>query len=157
MNSKCPDCGAEVSPEMTCQDRFNLCLALEFEQPAFGEVHHLTVVCYMLQHNRYSGQGWAEAVRLLAGFVEGRLMPSEVVRRAKSAPDHRDRTGSITQGEKKPHFRDVEWTRTIADIRLGNADTYCEDVRFWATSVLRDIRAQESVMMKGRIAVTRTG
>ncbi len=52
MTNKCPECGAELPPGERCEERFNLCLALEYENPAaYGRVHHLTVACYMLQHN----------------------------------------------------------------------------------------------------------
>ena len=53
MSLECVWCGARyATPGETCEDRFNLALAREFEDPAFGMVHHLTVPAYMLQHNR---------------------------------------------------------------------------------------------------------
>ncbi len=46
-------------------------MALEYENPiAWGAVHHLTVTCYMLQHNAYSGDVWLEARKMLAQFIQ---------------------------------------------------------------------------------------
>jgi hypothetical protein len=45
-------------------------MALEYENPsAYGAVHHLTVACYMLQHNAYSRDVWLEARKMLAQFI----------------------------------------------------------------------------------------
>ncbi|MCB0192999.1 MAG: hypothetical protein KDJ65_13730 [Anaerolineae bacterium] len=65
MSQKCLHCGANIQPNESCRDRFDLCLALEFENPiAFGAVHHLTVACYMLQHNAYARDVWLEATKI---------------------------------------------------------------------------------------------
>jgi hypothetical protein len=77
----CPLCHASLPPNQTCQDLFHQCLALEFEHPsAFGAVHHLTVLCYSLQHNLYSPQGWLEGRRLLARFVLEGASPAKLRR-----------------------------------------------------------------------------
>ena len=46
----CEQCGANLAPAETCQDRFNQGQLLEVEQPARYAVHHLSVPSYMLQH-----------------------------------------------------------------------------------------------------------
>ena len=93
MTGPCPLCHAEYPSGETCQERFERCLALEFENPGtYGAVHHLTVACYMLQHNRYSREGWLQARALLAEFVKqgtGRIrFAGSIARRsiASSAP-----------------------------------------------------------------------
>lgn len=35
---------------------FNACLAREYSDPGYGQVHLLTVACYMIQHGRYSDE-----------------------------------------------------------------------------------------------------
>lgn len=44
----CPECGG---PEMACEARYHECLALEFGDPSYGAVHHLTMATLMLQHS----------------------------------------------------------------------------------------------------------
>ncbi len=137
--SKCPKCGAEYSAGDDCQNRFNQCLALEYENPtAYGAVHHLTVLCYMLQHDAYSHQVWLESREMLREFLERGTSPSEVRKRNRSRVDSGKRKWSITQGPKFSRFAEIKWTRTIADVRLVDADSYCADVKQWAASILHD-------------------
>ncbi len=48
---RCPVCGAVHPDGATCEDVFNALLALAFSDPVAGAAHHLTVMCYMLQHD----------------------------------------------------------------------------------------------------------
>ncbi len=140
--SKCPECGAEYPARDNCQNRFNQCLALEYENPtAYGAVHHLTVLCYMLQHNEYSHQVWLESREMLREFLEQGTTPSEMRRRNRKRVDSRNRKWSITQGPKFSRFADVKWTRTIADVRLDNAEDYSDDIKQWAATILHDTEA----------------
>lgn len=69
--SACPECGAAWVGQKMCQDDFHQMLFWEAENPAYGEVHHLMVLCYHLQHpSLYSPEGLTEARKLLAEFVE---------------------------------------------------------------------------------------
>ncbi len=137
--SKCPQCGAEYSADDNCQNRFNQCLALEYEHPtAFGAVHHLTVLCYMLQHNEYAHQVWLDSREMLREFIEQGTSPADMRKRNRSRVDSGNRKWSITRGPKFARFASITWTRTIADVRFDNAEDYCADVTLWAESVLRD-------------------
>jgi hypothetical protein len=49
----CPECGATYNTDETCEDRFNASQAQELADPAYYAVHHVSVPCFMLQHNRY--------------------------------------------------------------------------------------------------------
>jgi len=61
--ANCPECGAT---DVACEIRFNEFLILEFTDPGFGEVHHLTVATYMLQHSsKLTRQGWLQMRDLL--------------------------------------------------------------------------------------------
>ena len=112
---------------------------MEFENPAtFGAVHHLTVACYMLQHNGYSREGWLEVRKMVAQFVEEGVKPAEVRKRNQSRFDSRQREWSITKGPKLAEFDTITWSRTIADVRLDDPQSYCADVECWAESVLAD-------------------
>jgi hypothetical protein len=139
MTPNCPQCGAATLPGETCHGRFGLCLALEYQNPAaFGAVHHLMVLCYMLQHNAYSREAWLEARNMLAQFVQEGVTPAEIRRQNRARLDSGRRAGSITKEAKLTEVNAIQWTRTIADVRLDNPDSYCADVVQWATAVLTD-------------------
>ncbi len=149
----CPLCHASLPSKQTCQDLFHQCLALEFEHPStFGAVHHLTVLCYYLQHNLYSHQGWLEGRRLLARFVQEGASPAEVRKQEGPRLQSGKRSWRVTGGEKKPGGEDLpgeklpgveslSWSRTIASLRLDDPQIYCAGVRLWAESVLLDSQA----------------
>lgn len=138
MVEHCPLCGAPSVNGTTCRERFDLALAKEIEDPAYGAVHHLTVPAYMLQHNGYSHDGWLYSRTLLDEFLNGGLSPADARRREQSALDSGNRTWSVTRGPKFARFDQILWTRTIADVRFDGADHYCADVRAWAAAVLAD-------------------
>lgn len=134
----CPPCGAVFPSGETCQDYFNAGQIKEVENPdSYYAVHHLSVPCYMLQHNIYSREGWLAVRTLLAEFVAG-LTPAEVRRRNRHNWDNGQRNWSITKGPKLAGVEQLIWSRTVADVRLDTAEHYCADVRQWAASVLAD-------------------
>lgn len=137
MAHSCPQCGASYPTAETCEDRFNTSQLTELERPAYYAVHHLSVPCYMLQHDAYSRRGWLEVYALLADFVAG-LTPGEARRRMRVGVSGTNRAWSFTRGEKLAGVAGIPWTRTIADVRLDTAEQYRADVRAWAASILAD-------------------
>ncbi|MGZ3673268.1 MAG: DUF5946 family protein [Ktedonobacterales bacterium] len=133
----CPQCGAKYSTDETCEDRFNLGQAREMTDPASFAVHHLSVPCFMLQHNRYSHDGWIQVRQMLTRFLAG-LTPDEARRDRRKAVDSGNRTYSFTKGPKLAGVESIAWTYTIADVRLDTAEHYCADVWAWAAQVVRD-------------------
>jgi hypothetical protein len=139
MATKCPQCGATLASDETCRDRFNITQIKEVENPtSYYGVHHLSVPCYMLQHNAYSRQGWLAARQLLHRFVYEGLTPEEARRQNRRTMDSGQRPWSFTKGPKLTEVDDIVWTRTIADVRSDTAEHYCADVRDWAIAVLTD-------------------
>ncbi len=137
MSCHCPQCGASYDTDETCEDRFNAGQALELADPASYAVHHLSVPCFWLQHNRYSREGWIRARELLARFLAG-LTPEEARRQSRGTVDSGNRNFSFTRGPKLAGVEAITWTRTVADVRLDTAAHYCADVREWAASIVRD-------------------
>ena len=138
----CPQCGAELPPGETCRDRFDLCLAKEFEHPAtYGAVHYFTVVCYMLQHNAYSREAWLDTRAGLAQVLRQGLTPADLRRQNRQKLDSGRRKWKVTRGEKLAAVDSIAWTRTIADVRLDNHEVYCADVKLWASNLLADTEA----------------
>src|SRR5687768_18585806 len=92
----CPECGAPQVGGKTCQDDFHQMLYWESEDPTLGEVHHLMVLCYHLQHpGLYSPEGLTAAKNLLVSFLEEGLSTEEVRRRNRSRLDSGKRTFKI--------------------------------------------------------------
>src|SRR4030065_2973355 len=102
MSFTCSQCGAIYTTAETCKNRFNTSQLIESEQPAYYTVHHLSVPCYMLQHNLYSLQGWMVAKELLDQFINHGLTPQTARKQHRDRSDNANRKWSITRDEKLP-------------------------------------------------------
>ncbi len=139
MEQICPLCGADISAGERCRERFERCLALEYEHPtAFGAVHHLLVSCFMLQHNEYSREIWLEARRMLDRFINEGVSPTEVRAENRDRYNSNNRAWRVTRGPKLAEFGQITWSFTILDVCLDDVAVYCTDVRRWAVCVLKD-------------------
>ena len=139
----CPECGAPWPDDQTCRDYFHQLLFWENEDPARGEVHHLMVLCYHLQHpSLYSAEGLTHARGLLVDFVERGLSPAEVRanNREHVASGRRDWSVTARPGNHGAYERPVVWTMTIADVVAGGAERYFESVQAWANTVSDSLR-----------------
>jgi len=135
----CPECGAA---DNACEARFQECLALEFSDAGYGAVHHLTVVAYMLQHSsKLTREGWLHERELLREFLVENKLPALIRRQNKDLVDSGKRTFKIKSTDGKPIINKATWKKTILDIRMENAEDYCEDVIAWARSVLEEAEA----------------
>jgi hypothetical protein len=115
----------------------------EAETPAYGEVHHLMVLCYHLQHpSLYSPEGLREGLRLLAAFLDEGLTPQQVRRDNRARVDSSRRKWKIkgTAAAHGAYDPPIEWTMTAADVVTGGAANYCENVWRWARSVQEAIK-----------------
>jgi hypothetical protein len=110
----------------------------EAENPGYGEVHHLMVLCYHLQHpSLYSPRGLSAARRLLVEFLEQGETPDEVRKRNRASVDSGKRKWKIkgTAASHGSYDLSVQWTMTAADVTAGGATNYCDNVRRWAQSI----------------------
>lgn len=140
----CLECGAFVPEGNTCQDYFSQMLAWENERPENGQVHHLTVLCYYMQHpSLYSPDGLREAKQLLVEFVEKGVSPQEMRRRNRDRVDSGERKWKIkaTAESKGAYLHPIQWKMTAEDVVANGIDAYCDSVRAWARSMLDIIRA----------------
>lgn len=130
----CPECGA-----VDCQSRFDEFLVLEFTDPGYGSVHHLTVTAYMLQHSsKLTREGWLHERHLLKEFLVENKPPAFIRKQNKDLVDSGKRTFKIKSTDGKPVIDKTSWTKTINNVRTENADVYCEDVNAWARAVLEE-------------------
>ena len=98
MSFSCPQCGAIYPQDETCLDRFNLSQSMELDDPAYYAVHHLSVPCYMLQHNAYSREGWLEVRTLLSKFVHEGWTPDMARRQIQVKMDSGSAAGASPGG-----------------------------------------------------------
>ena len=141
----CPECSATWSDEGTCQEYFHQMLFWEAESPRLGEVHHLMVLSYYLQHpSLYSPDGLAEGRRLLVEFVERGATPAEVRRHNRGRLDSSQRKWKIkaTPDSHGAYPRPVKWTMTAADVVAGGPEKYRDNVRGWAQTIHAALKAQ---------------
>ena len=139
----CPQCGAPWKPDLTCQDHFHQMLFWEAEEAALGKVHHLMVLSYSLQHpSLYSSQGLENAIGLLVDFLEKGMEPDQVRFEMRAVVDAGKRSWTITarSASQGTYPNPVHWPMTVADIVAGGPETYCQNVRTWAHSILKTLK-----------------
>lgn len=139
----CDQCGVALADGRTCQDDFHQLLFWEGENPEFWQVHHLTVLCFHLQHpNLYSEEGLAGAKKLLVDFVEMGVSTDEIRKRDRQKLDSGSRDWNIKgdASSRGRYLHPVTWTITARDIVRGGKQHYVENVRKWAGSVVKSIR-----------------
>jgi hypothetical protein len=135
----CLDCGA---PDNTCETRFQEFLIKEFEEAGYGAVHHLTVATYMLQHSsKLTSEGCFPLREVLREFLVENKPPAFIRKRNKDLVDSGKRKFKIKSKDGLPVIKKNTWTKTILDIRIENAEVYCEDVTMWARAVLDEAEA----------------
>lgn len=133
----CPECGA---PDFLCKTRFDEFLVLEFTDPGYGAVHHLTVTTYMVQHSsNMTREGWLYERELLREFLVEKKPPAFIRKQNKDLVDSGKRTFKIKSKDGKPIIDKTTWTKSILDVRTEDAQVYCADVTAWARSVLEDV------------------
>jgi hypothetical protein len=139
----CPECGAAYRDGKTCADHFHQMLAWEYaNEHGVWAVHHLTVLCYYLQHpSQQSSDGLRHSRVLLREFVEEGVSPADVRERSRDTLDSGSRQWKFT-GAPGSYDRSVKWTMTIDRVAEGDLGGYCDRVRAWAVSVneaLKDV------------------
>jgi hypothetical protein len=135
----CPECGA---PDTLCQTRFDEFLVLEFTDPGYGAVHHLTVAAYMVQHSsKMTREGWQYEGNLLKEFLVEKKTPAMIRRQIRDTVDSGKRSFRFKSKTSLPVIDNHQWQKTILDVRSENAEVYCDDITAWASSVLEEAEA----------------
>src|SRR6266545_4637128 len=121
----CPECGA---PDKLCQTRFDEFLVLEFTDAGYGAVHNLTVATYMLQHSsKMTREGWLYERELLRQFLVQKKSPAMIRKQIKDTVDSGKRKFTFKSKDGVPVIDKSTWMKTILDVRVENANVYCED------------------------------
>ncbi|WP_181348151.1 DUF5946 family protein [Thalassobacillus sp. CUG 92003] len=135
----CTECGACLTKGKTCQSIYHEFLALELTDPGYGQVHFLTVACYMIQHNGYSDDALVWIESKLRTYLENNLTGPEI--RTLAAKDIEGRTWKIKRHENEQQLPKVSWSMTIADVEkeMHDTESYCELITEWGKRTLIDM------------------
>jgi hypothetical protein len=137
----CPECGATGR---LCQSRFEEFLVLEFTDPGYGAVHHLTVATYMLQHSsKMTREGWLHERELLREFLVENRSPAFIQKQNRDLVDSGKRTFRFKSRDGLPVIKKTAWGKTILDVRSENPEVYCADITAWAMSALEETQELE--------------
>lgn len=144
MSDHCPECGALWREDVTCADHFYQMLFWENEDSANWAVHHLTVLCYHLQHpSLYAADGLEHAKGLLIKFVDEGVDPRVLRVHMRDEVDSGKRKFKITATADShgAYAHPITWSLTAADVVAGGIEQYIANVNAWARSTLADIKA----------------
>ena len=139
----CPECGAVLSAGSTCHTIFEECLSLEYTNLAYGQVHLLTVACFMIQHGRYSDEALTGMQPLLRAALDEQLSAQHLRERAAKGMSDATRSWKVIRQPDAPPLPKVAWSVTIADVAQSMQDPqkYCEQVKQWARVTLQQMPA----------------
>ncbi len=142
MTNICSDCAAVLQNDASCQTIFDSFLVHEFTDPAYGEVHMLTVACFMIQHGRYSNEAlnWIEQ-KIRANLQEG-ITAEQIREPAEKETNQSKRTWKVTRRPGDSALPKIAWSMTIADVASNYQDarSYNDLVKQWARITLFEMK-----------------
>ena len=142
MANQCAECGASLSQDSSCQSIFESFLVLEFTDPGYGEVHLLTVACYMIQHGRYSDEALTWIEQKLHDYLEDGMPAWHIRQEAAKEADQVKRTWKVNRQPDARRLPKIAWSMTIAEVAASyqDAESYCELVKQWARATLDEMK-----------------
>ncbi|HEY0756861.1 MAG TPA: DUF5946 family protein [Ktedonobacteraceae bacterium] len=143
MSEHCAVCGGLLSQGSTCQAIFEEFLSLEYTDPAYAQVHFLTVACFMIQHERYSDEALSWIQSALRSYLEEQLDARQLRQRAAQSVDDATRTWKVTRQADAPPLPKIAWSMTISAVaqHTQNPEQYCEYITQWARATLQQMPA----------------
>ena len=115
--------------------KFDACLELEYSNPEYASMHHITVLAFMLQTGRYTPAYKEDALKMLKNFLSHpyKIPSKSTIKSYNLQLSRSKRKGNIFT---KSSTKILETKMTILDVRLNTPDHYCEDVIAWAKSII---------------------
>jgi hypothetical protein len=142
----CGECGAPLEAGQACRDRFDFLLGRESADPALAAAHHLTVLCYSVQHPVLfdaTAEGHAASRDLLREAVREHLPAAELRRRNRARLRQPDRPWLRNRGRAAAALPPApSWTMTVADVVDGLDDGYAGRVWRWGAAMVADMARQ---------------
>lgn len=143
MPQRCAECGALLPEGSTCQTIFETFMGLEFSDAEYGQVHFLTVGCFMIQHQRYSDEALSWVKTAMRSYLDEELTGDALRRRAARGMDKTTRTWRVPRQPGAPPPPAIRWDITIADVSQSAHDAalYRDHVTRWARRTLDQLAA----------------
>ena len=141
MSKHCVECGAPLSNGSTCQTIFEEFLSLEYTNAAYGQVHFLTVACFMIQHGRYSDEALTWIQSSLKAYLDKDLTAQQLRQHTARGVNNATRSWKVTRQADARPLPKVAWSMTIADVAqcIQDPETYCAQVKRWAHITLQQM------------------
>ena len=143
MPELCAECGAILSEGSACQTILDEILSLEYINPAYGQVHFLTVACFMIQHKRYSDEALTWVQEKLQIYLDRQLTGQQLRRLIANETGGGTRTWKILRQADAAPLPQIAWSMTIVDIAqsIQDSEVYCAQVKQWARTILQNIKS----------------
>lgn len=141
---RCLECGALLEAGKTCQEYVNQLITWDFQDfLGVGQVHHLTVLSYNLQHpSIYSEKGLENAKRSLSNFINEPMAYSK-----HGAEDLKNLASNIrkwkirsTADSKGLYSVKPDWKMNVVDVEKGGLSNYVKNVKKWSSSILKSLK-----------------
>jgi len=146
---KCHECGAPLNNVKECRDYLNEMIKWDFEDfTGVGQVHHLTVLCYNLQHpSNYSPKGLEEAKNSLKNFIlnPNSFKEHDMSNRNNLASNMRDWKIIGTVESHGTYPLKPSWKILASDVVMGGLNNYVGNVKKWAQSVLESLEESDEL------------
>jgi len=145
MNDRtCPECGAPLENVTECREYLNEMVKWDFEDfIGVGQIHHLTVLSYYLQHpSVYSAKGLENAKESLVEFSKHPVSYSEHGKYDRKHLGSDVRSWKIT-GTPEDHGQYAtkpEWTMLASDVVRAGLGSYVPNVSAWSESILEALK-----------------
>lgn len=140
----CNECGA---PEQLCRGSFNQMLAWDFQDPSgAGRLHHLTVLCYNLQHpSVYSPEAFEEAKQMPTDFIVNNLSAKQMLAKQRQRFSSKNRNWKIRGTSERfgSYPQKIDWTMTAAEVAALGLSNYPGSVLKWAKTIFEDLRLDQ--------------
>ncbi len=144
---QCSECGASLRGVENCRDYFNQMLVWDFEDfNGAGSVHHLTVLCYHMQHpSLYSRVALTHAKQFLKEVIQNNLSAKELLEKSREFLVTKVNDSSVkgSPGNHGTYSLKILWSMTADKVIADGLGMYQTHVNEWAQSIYNDIKSQE--------------
>jgi hypothetical protein len=111
-----------------------------------GQIHHLTVLCYYLQHpSHYSPQALQKAKNILKDVIEKNFSDKDIYQKESDVFSSDKRKWSVegTTTNHGEYGSDIHWKMTVYEVVKDGLDRYPENVKKWAHTIYEDIKQSD--------------
>ena len=145
----CNECGGKLFDGKVCRDYFEEMIIWDFEDfMGAGTVHHLTVLCYNLQHPKsYSKRGLQDAKEFLIEFVlkKAPFEEHDLRNRERLSSNVRDWKIAATPEDYGAYDPVPDWNMHVPEVAIPGKEGYEARVQAWTESVYKDLKESGNI------------